>query len=103
MPVEQGGIAGAYVEQVEFGIIGHGIPGGSSAANIPATVGIPGFCSQFQFGMFLPQFRIAGHGEEAPGKFTGFQVIGTDIPAGIVICTGIADNHDITGNFRRTA
>ncbi len=103
VPVEQRGVAGAEVQQVQLRVVHHRAPGRAAAANVPAAVRIPGGqCDVLQFLVFLrSQLRIARHDEEPPFECAGPDVVCGDIAARVVIRAGIADHHHVAGHFRR--
>src|SRR5205823_13539488 len=92
MLVPRSSIAGPEVAQVELGVIGHGLPDGSSAAEFPPGAG-PGFGGLFQRGAFKRLRGIARNGVEAPLEFAGVRIVRGDVAAHAHFRSAVADNH----------
>ena len=93
-------VAGADVEQVGLGVVGHGVPGGAAAAVLPPLAG-PGLGRHGQLGMLERLRRIAGHREEAPRQPAGRRVVGRDVAADGVLGAAVADDHLALHDARR--
>src|SRR5262249_32151925 len=85
------GIADAPIEQIQFGIVGTGHPGGAAAV-FPTVTG-PGF---------MAFFAGTGNGPEAPGAVTGRDVESGQVAAVRGIPAGDADDDFILDEERRT-
>src|SRR5690606_13032090 len=73
-------VADSDVEEVEIGIVGHGIPYGSAPAELPPFAR-PGLCSALEVSA-LERFRgIAGHGVEPPDQIACVWIVGGHIAA----------------------
>ena len=103
LPIEQGRIAGADIEEIELGVVDHRVPGRTAAADVPAAVRIPGLRGHFELGILDGFLWIGRHDEEAPLQVAGLQVIGRNIAACVIVRAGIADHHDVARDLGRAA
>ena len=98
-------IAGADVEQVEVGVVGHGVPHSAAAADFPILptlrVGLPCRHCSLQMLALRRQARVTGHREKAPKLATGFGVVGRDVAADAKLAAAIADDHLVLDDARR--
>ncbi len=97
-------IARADIEQIEFRIIGHGIPRRAASPELPPivlAVGRPGFHRGRHRRVFGRQFRIAGHDEEAPDLAAGVGVISSEIAARIIFRAAVSDHDESVHDARR--
>src|SRR5690606_12170510 len=93
-------VAGADVEQVELRVVGHGVPHRAAAAQRP-PLAVPGFRRHGHHLVLEAELGIAGHGEEAPGEFAGFGVVGGDVAAHAVFGAAVADDDLALHHARR--
>jgi len=83
-------VADAEIDEIEIGVVGDGVPDGAASAEFPPLAG-PGFCGFFENGRLKWLGRIARHGVEAPGHFSGVGIVGGDVAAHAVFRSAIAD------------
>ena len=86
-------VADADVEEIQLGIVGHRVPNGAAAADLPPLTR-PGRGSHFHRLIFKAVCWIAGHCIKAPGLFSGLRIISRHVTADAVFSAAIAD-HDI--------
>ncbi len=85
-------VADPDVQQVEFRVVGHGIPHGSAAAELPPLAG-PGLRRHLQDRVFKRLRGIAGHGVETPRHFAGRRIVGRNVAAHAELGAAVADDH----------
>ena len=93
-------VAGADVEQIGVGIVGHAVPDRAAAAELP-IVARPGFRGFLQRGILEGLRRIAGNGVKLPGELAGLGVEGGEESADGKFRAGDADDHFPFGDARR--
>ena len=93
-------VADADVQQVEFGVVGHGVPYGAAAAEVPPFTG-PGVCGRGHHVAFVAISRVAGDGIEAPGLLAAVGVIGGHVAAHAVFRAAVADHDHALDDPRR--
>ncbi len=101
LAVPRPAVAGADVDAVELGVVGHGVPGLPAAAELPPLAG-PGLRRHLHRGVLEAVGRVAGHDPEAPGLLAALGVVGGDIAAvGAELAAGIADDDLAVEDARR--
>src|SRR5580698_11468841 len=98
-------VVGAEVEQVELGIVGHAVPGGTAAPELPELT-IPTrarLALEDVIGSSAVRFtRLAGNCVETPNLLSCRGVVSGDVPAGFVFAARVADD-DFAFNDARSA
>ena len=106
--VPVGGVAGADIEQVQLGIIGHRIPRGAPAA--AAVLMRPPFPRPGLRGELFQRLvrylavglaGIAGHDVKTPDLGPGVRIIGADITPRAKLRAAVADDHPALHDPRR--
>ena len=92
--IPQRAVADTDVEQVQLRVVGEGVPGGSAAALLDERAAMPGLLGDLHSLAFGRLVRVAGDGEEAPGLFAGFGIVGGDVAAHAELGAAVAD-HDL--------
>ncbi len=93
-------VAGADVEQIELGIIGHRVPHGAAAAD-PPPLAAPSLCGHLENRALEALRRIAGHGIEAPRELAGCRIVGRHVAAHAELGAAVADQHLAFDDTRR--
>ncbi len=99
-PIPGGAVADTDVEQVEFGVVGHGIPDCSAATELP-PLAVPGLGDAPHGFVFEPVGGISGHGIETPDALAGLGLVGVEVAANPVLRSAIADEHLAADHPRR--
>jgi hypothetical protein len=98
--VPGGSVADTDIEQVEIGIVGHRIPHGAAAAELPIFAG-PGLGGLLQIGRLGALRGIARHGVEAPELLAALGIVSGDIAAHAIFGAAIADDDAALDDARR--
>ena len=95
-------VAGADVDELEFGVVVDAVPHRRAAARFPAMARIPGGESLHEVRLVLRSFlRVARHGVEAPAERAGAQFKRRDITTyAREVGAGAADDDLVAGNDR---
>ncbi len=101
LPIPWRAVSGADIQQIQLGIVGHGIPGRAAAAILPPFTG-PGRECPGQFGRFLRLGRVAGDNVKTPGHLPAIRVIGRKITPHAELSAAIADDDLAMDHTRRT-
>ena len=87
-------VAGSDVQQVEFRVVGHRVPGGSAPAHFP-PLAIPGFDGAFQLGVLERLAWIAGHGVEAPGLLARVGAVSGDVTSHEALPSAVSNDYQV--------
>ncbi len=91
--VDRGAVAGAQVDPVVLGVVGHGVPHGAAATVFPPLAG-PGLGGHRHGVIFEAVGGVAGHHVKAPRLLAGGGVVGGDIaPHRAEVAAAKADHH----------
>src|SRR5690606_8889919 len=86
-------VAHRQVAPVELGVVGHGVPRGATATELP-PLAAPGLGSHCRGVVLEAIGRVAGHGVKTPGLLAGGCVVGGDIaPYRREIGTAVTDEN----------
>nr|GFD50950.1 hypothetical protein [Tanacetum cinerariifolium] len=96
-------VAHADVQQIEFRVVGHGVPDGTAAALLDELVAKPGFAGDLHGLVFRRQFRITRHGKEPPVLLAGVRIVSGDVTAHPVFGAAVADDHLALHHARRAS
>ena len=101
--VVRSGVAGADIDQVERGVIGHAVPDGAAGSGAPGMLGVPGLERRDEMRLLLrARGRIARHREEAPAQSAGVSIVCGHIAANPrKVRAAVADDHQVAGELRR--
>ena len=95
-------ITNPNIKQVQFRIIGHGIPDRTTATNLPPLAS-PGFGGHRHGIVFKAISGVARHSIEAPGQLAGFSIISRYVSAHPQLGATITDNDLAINDARRTS
>ncbi|KAI3488620.1 hypothetical protein L1887_47391 [Cichorium endivia] len=93
LAVPRRAVAGADVQQIQLRVVGHAVPYGTAAAELPVLVALPGLGRCGQFGVLVGLGRVARHRVEAPGHLAGLGIVGGEEAAHAVLGAAVADDH----------
>ncbi len=99
--IPRSAVASADVEAVEVRIVGHRVPGGAAAAELP-PLALPGLGGHLH-GLVLEALgRVARHDVPAPQQLAGLGVVGGHVAADVAeVGTAVADDHLAVEDPRR--
>ena len=85
-------VAGADVQRVELGVVGHRVPDRAATAADPPFA-VPGLHGLLEFGVLEAVLRVAGHRVETPRELARVGVVCGEVAAHAVLAAAIADQH----------